>query len=327
MQVARCRGTWCGAPSAVAAVLAALSFLPVGAGALLAPVGAGVVLMPPGVAAQQERYSSGQTLSPAYEGWERNDDGSFNLVFGYLNRNWEQTPHVPVGPDNRFEPGGPDRGQPTYFLPRRNRFVFRVRVPADFGDQELVWTVTVNGVTEKAYGTLKRDYYIDKLVVQANFGAGGAAGTTPELPDNEPPTLEVEGAAERTVRAGEPLSLAAVSTDDGKPRARPLRYGVRSGLPRPITTDSATGHRLSWFVYRGPGAGVMFDPPQIKVWEDTRDNENSPWSLGFRTPDPPEDGRWAAEATFSEPGNYVLRAIAHDGGLETTADVAVTVTP
>ena len=336
MQEARSRGTSCGAPSAVGAGRTALSFLPavsrallppVGALALLAPLATGVVFVPAGVAAQQERYSSGQTLSPAYEGWERNGDGSFNLVFGYLNRNWEQTPHVPVGPDNRFEPGDPDRGQPTYFLPRRNRFVFRVRVPADFGDQELVWTVTVNGVTEKAYGTLKRDYYIDKLVVQANFGAGGAAGTTPELPDNESPTLEVEGAAERTVRAGEPLSLAAVSTDDGKPRARPLRYGVRSGLPRPITTDSATGHRLSWFVYRGPGAGVMFDPPQIKVWEDTRDNENSPWSLGFRTPDPPEDGRWAAEATFSEPGNYVLRAIAHDGGLETTADVAVTVTP
>lgn len=215
VQDPRSRVTSCGAPHAVAAGRATHSPLPAVAVALFLPAVALALLVPADVAAQQERYSSGQTLSPAYEGWERNDDGSFNLV------------------------------------------------PADFGDQELVWTVTVNGVTEKA--TLKRDYYIDKLVVQANFGAGGAAGTTPELPDNEPPTLEIEGAVERTVRAGEPLSLAAVSTDDGKPRARPLRYGARSGLPRPITTDSATGHRLSWFVYRGPGAGVMFDPPQIKV--------------------------------------------------------------
>ena len=306
---ARGRGTSGGALNVVAAVLAAVLFLPAGA------------------AAQQARYDFGQTLSPAYEGWELNDDGSFNLVFGYMNRNWGQAPYVPVGPDNRFEPGDPDRGQPTYFYPRRNRFVFRVRVPADFGARELVWTVTVNGATEKAYGTLKRDYYIDKLVVQANYGAGGAAGTTPELPENEAPTIEIEGPADRTVRVGEPLPLAAVSADDGKPRARPLRAGISRGLPRLITTDSATGHRLSWFVYRGPGDGVTFDPPQIKVWEDTRDNVDSPWSVGFTTPDPPEDGRWVAEATFSEPGAYVLRAIAHDGGLAATADVIVAVTP
>ena len=279
---------------------------------------------PPGAA--QERYDFGQSMSPAYEGWEVNEDGSFNLVFGYMNRNWTQSPHIPVGPDNYFEPGGPDRGQPTYFLPRRNRFTFRVWVPADFGDQELVWTVTVNGATEKAYGTLKRDYYIDHLVVQANYGAGGAAGTTPELPDNQAPTLEIEGPSEQTVRVGEPLVLAAASTDDGKPRARPLTR-PDGGITRPITTDSATGHRLSWFVYRGPGDSVMFDPPQIKVWEDSRDGMNSPWALGFTTPDPPEDGRWTTEATFSAPGDYLLRAIAHDGGLATTSDLTVSVTP
>ena len=280
------------------------------------------------VATEQERYDFGQTLSPAYEGWEVNDDGSFNLVFGYMNRNWAQTPYVPVGPDNYFEPGEADRGQPTYFLPRRNRFVFRIPVPADFGEQELVWTVTVNGTTEKAYATLKRDYYIDHLVVQANYGAGGAAGTTPELPDNEAPTLDIEGPAQRTVRVGEPLALSAVSTDDGKPRARGLgRASTRVQLDRPITTDTATGHRLSWFVYRGPGENVTFSPEQISVWEDTRDGMNSPWSLGFVTPDPPEDGRWATEATFSAPGDYILRAIAHDGGLATTADLTVSVTP
>ena len=273
----------------------------------------------------QRSYATGQTIAPAYEGWEQNDDGSFTLVFGYMNRNWEEEIDVPVGAGNSIEPGGPDQGQPTHFYPRRNRFVFRVRVPADFGDQELVWTLTAHGQTERAYGTLRRDYFINDLVIQANYGAGGAAGTTPELPDNQAPTLEVEGAAERTARVGEPLTLAAVSTDDGRPRARSMRLSSPR-LPGRITTDTATGHRLSWFVYRGAGA-VAFDPPQTKVWEDTRDTGESPWSPGWTTPEAPPEGRWVAEATFSEPGRYVLRAVAHDGGLATTADVTVTVAP
>src|SRR4029453_14526533 len=75
----------------------------------------------------QESFSTGQNIAPAYEGWEKNADGSFNLGFGYLNRNWEEQIDPPVGPANTIDPGGPDRGQPTHFQPRRNRFVFRIR--------------------------------------------------------------------------------------------------------------------------------------------------------------------------------------------------------
>ena len=274
-------------------------------------------------AGRQQSFASGQNVTPAYEGWERNPDGSFNLVFGYMNRNWQEEIDAEVGPDNTIEPGGPDMGQPTHFYPRRNRFVFRVRVPADFGDKELVWALTTNGMTERAYGTLRRDYFIDDFVVQANYGAGGAAATTPELADNQAPTLTIDGDRQRTARVGEPVTVMAVSTDDGKPRARPLRASSARS-PGRITTDSATGHRLSWFVYRGAGQ-VTFDPPQIKVWEDTRDGQDSPWSPGFRTPDAPEDGRWVVSATFSEPGTYVLRAVTHDGGLATSEDVTVVV--
>ena len=272
----------------------------------------------------QRSFATGQTIALAYEGWEQNDDGSFNLVFGYMNRNWEQVFEIPVGPDNSVEPGGPDQGQPTYFLPRRNRFVFRIRVPADFGDRELVWTVTSNGTTEHAYGTLKADYFIDRGVIQANYGAGGAAGTTPELPDNLPPSLTLEGERRRTVAVGDRLTLTAVVTDDGKPRARALP-ATTPRSPGPITTDSATGLRLSWFVYRGAGQGVVFEPPQIAVWEDTRPGAHSPWAPGFKTPDAPEDGRWEATVTFNEAGTYVLRAMAHDGGFATSEDVVVVV--
>src|ERR1700730_11939091 len=89
----------------------------------------------------------GQSVAPVYEGFERNPDGSFDLLFGYFNRNWEEEIDVPIGPDNGFEPGERDQGQPTHFFPRRNQFVFRVRVPADFGNKEVVWTLTSKGET------------------------------------------------------------------------------------------------------------------------------------------------------------------------------------
>ena len=275
--------------------------------------------------AQAQNYARGQNVAPAFEGWERNDDGSFNLVFGYMNRNWEEVLDVPVGVENSIEPGGPDQGQPTHFLPRRNRFVFRIRVPADFGDKELVWTLTTKGETERAYATLKPDYFIDKLVVQANVGAGGAGGTMPDLEPNVAPRLSVEGGEAREAEAGTPTTLVATVTDDGLPQRRSLPPD-NPRRPTRFTTDSATGLRLSWFVYRGAGE-VRFDPPQIKVWEDTRGSQNSPWSPGWRTPEPPADGRWETRVTFTEPGSYVLRCQAHDGGLATAQDVTFVVKP
>jgi hypothetical protein len=272
----------------------------------------------------QESFSTGQNIAPAYEGWERNDDGSFNLVFGYFNRNWEEEIDVPVGPANAFEPGAADRGQPTHFLPRRNRFVFRIRVPADFGTRELVWTLTTNGKTERAYATLKTDYFIDDTVIMANNGAAGMGGTDPRLKGNKPPSLKIDGAATRTARVGDTITLAATAVDDGIPRVRPMPP-LNPGVASRFTVDSATGLRLSWFVYRGKGK-IVFDPVQTKVWEDTRDRANSPWSYGWRTPAVPPEGKWVVRATFTEPGSYVLRCQAHDGGLATTEDVTFTIT-
>ena len=100
---------------------------------------------------------------------------------------------------------------------------------------------------------------------------------------------------------------------------------LNPGIATRFTVDSATGLRLSWFVYRGAGS-VAFDPVQTKVWEDTRDNANSPWSYGWRTPPVPADGKWVVRATFRAPGTYVLRCQAHDGGLATTSDVTFVVT-
>ena len=265
---------------------------------------------------------AGQTIAPVYEGWEPNADGSFNLVFGYLNRNWEEEFHLPIGPANSIEPNGPDQGQPTHFFPRRNRFVFRIRVPKDFGNKELVWSLTSQGKTERAYATLKPDYVLDDMVVMSNTGAGGALSSTPDMVGNKAPTVFVEGGSARTTAVGAPLSLTAVTTDDDKPTPRrmPPVLGGNYMLP-----NSAKGLRLSWFIYRGPGKAVSFDPPQSKVWEDTRDGGNSPWSAGWTNPAVPPDGRWVVRATFNEAGTYVLRCLVHDGGLSSFADVTVVV--
>jgi len=275
--------------------------------------------------AQQESFSLGQNIAPVYEGWERLADGSFNLVFGYFNRNWEEEIDLPVGAANTIDPGGPDQGQPTRFLPRRNRFIFRVHVPRDFGQRELVWTLTAHGKTERAYGSLKPDYFIDDTVIMSNFGAAGMGGTDSSLIGNKPPSLAVEGGRTRTIKAGASLSLVASASDDGIPKTRAMPR-LNPAFASRFTIDSATGLRLSWFVYRGPGH-VVFDPVQTKVWEDTRDGGGSPWSYGWRTPPLPPDGKWTVSATFADPGTYVLRCLAHDGGLATVDDITVVVTP
>ncbi len=92
-------------------------------------------------------HDSGQSVTAAFEGWFRNPDGSFSILLGYFNRNAVQELDIPIGPDNNIEPGGPDQGQPTHFLPRRQWGMFTVMVPKDFGSNKLTWTLTANGVT------------------------------------------------------------------------------------------------------------------------------------------------------------------------------------
>jgi hypothetical protein len=270
----------------------------------------------------QERFKTGQTIAPAYEGWERNPDGSFNLLFGYFNRNWEEQTHVPIGPDNNIEPGGPDQGQPTRFFPRRNKFIFKVRVPADFGNKEVVWTLTTQGKTERAYATLKPDYKIDKRVYMTNMHMRATIADYPEfdqdMTDDVAPVVRLEGPSQRTVKVGEPLSLDAFVSDDGKLQVRPAPRGVDSDT-------TALGLRVAWFVYRG-GGRVTFEPEQFKVWQDKNPGGNSPWTPRWAPPPLPADGKHPVKVTFEQPGNYTIRLLAHDGGLQTHADVIVNVT-
>jgi hypothetical protein len=306
--------------------------------AAVAVFGLGLAMARGGVEAQTPTYIKGQSISPAFEGWESNPDGSFNMLFGYMNRNWEQEIDVPIGPDNNISPGAPDQGQPTHFYPRRNRFVFKVRVPKDWGQKELVWTLTANGKTERAYATLRADSFVDDLVQASEQGALGAGVSSPEMRKNTPPTLKVDSAPTRTVKVGEAVTLPAYVLDDGQPRprfgpgSRSERFfdrpvaGVHPSQRPPValTVGSQAGLRMSWFVYRGPNT-ASFTPEQAKVWEDTRVGANSPWAPRWVAPVIPTDGRIDTTVTFSEPGTYVLRCLASDGAIGSTYDITFTV--
>ena len=295
-------------------------------------------------ASAQLSYTKGQHIEPAYEGWRENEDGTFSFMFGYFNENWEEEPDIDVGDNNFFSPGERDRGQPTHFLPRRNRFTFDVVVPADWGDRELVWTVTSpNGETRRAYATLAQDYIVDNVVIASETGSLGAGTSSPESRANIPPKVTVlgdtvNGEHVRTVRVGEPLAIQALVEDDGIPKARGSFFGNNEdGLkarmlrkPFKITVGKRNGLFMSWNVYRGPGnvsETVHFDPPQVKPWEDTRASANSPWGSMWNPPPVPEDNIYPTDVTFDEPGTYLLWGRADDGGLYHDQYITVNVLP
>jgi hypothetical protein len=311
------------------------------------------LLLSSSVFAQSLSYTKGQNISPAYEGWEQGTDGAKYFLFGYMNRNWEEEIDVPTGPENGFDKGGADQGQPTHFLPRRNRFVFRVKVPAGFTEKdELIWTLTTHGKTEKAYATLRPDYVVDDVVKASETGALGAGTSSPEVRGNHPPTVHIQEVKARNVKAGEPITLVSEVKDDGipKPRAPGFAGAAAGGTgrqdarattadsenatrpnratqpPSRVTVGKNVGLHVSWFVYRGPvGAKVTFDPPQVKAWEDTRAGANSPWAPIWIAPPTAPDGKAAVQATFSELGTYVLRCLTDDGALTSSEDVTIVV--
>ena len=283
-------------------------------------------------AALADTYQFGQHIEPAYEGWHPNADGTFSFMFGYMNENWTEQPDVAVGDNNFFSPGDADRGQPTHFLPRRNRFTFEVVVPSDWGERELVWTLNVNGVERKAYATLKDDYLVDNMVIASETGSLGAGTSSPESRANIPPVVTIQGDDIRTARVGEEMSFVTQVIDDGLPKARRESTTSESDLqrrmmrpPTRITVGKVNGLFLSWNKYRGPG-NVTFDPPMPKPWEDTRTSANSPWGALWLPPEAPEDGLYEVTATFDAPGTYILWGRADDGGLYHDGYITVNVT-
>ena len=264
----------------------------------------------------EPRRLFGAGVTGAFEGWFESSDGSRTFLVGYLNRNTEQALDVPIGPNNRIEPGGPDLGQPTHFLPDRQWGVFTVKVPKEFTtpDQRLTWTIVANGQTTTIPLRLHPDYTVSPFVDVAAKNTPPVLRLDEQGPGTQGPLALLQSAPLRRASASTPLSLSAWVEDDAKFASATM--AVPKNPPPPV--------RLTWSKYRGPGHLTFADEkPVVQALEGG--------GVGVRF-------RGLAKTTvrFSQPGEYVLHLLANDysgegGGGEvccwTTALLKVSVTP
>ncbi len=288
----------------------------------------------------QTPYLRGQSVQPVYEGYEKNADGTITMVFGYLNRNFQEQPHVPIGPDNIFEPGPQDRGQPTHFDNRRQSFVFSIKLPADWGSKELVWTLKVNGHTATAIGSVLPTWIIDEGTWRANRGSGINGRTADDYNGDQRPTIKIIGPTALKTKVGQPLTITVDAADDGRPGPRPkppMRAGGEGSAAAKVILSnpdlpSVGGDNNN----AATGSGGPADQNIVKtrtVYQTglgvTFRHYRGAGSVAFAPQEMPvrADGKAATQARFSAPGTYVVRAVADDSTYTADADVTVVVEP
>jgi hypothetical protein len=223
------------------------------------------------------RHARGELVAPVFEGWFRDEAGTLMLSWGYLNRNYEQELDIPIGPDNKIEPGPADQGQPTHFVPRRQWGAFAVPVSKEVERRLLAekktvtWTLRANNQT---------------VTIPANIGPAYAIDALREpTVGNTPPVLRFESAptsgtgplgAKGNVKAiaGTPVTIKFTVADDKRALPQKKNFGVT----------------LKWVRYRGAGA--------VTITDATKSVDGN--------------GDAVVTASFAEPGNYVLRVEASD---------------
>lgn len=261
--------------------------------------------------------SSGEAIYPAFEGWGPHKDGSIVLLLGYYNRNKREPVEIPIGPNNRIEPGGPDYGQPTRFEPSQHHGVFAIRVPKDFGTKKLTWTITANGQTTSVAFWTNPAYWID-------FFEHAASGNKPPVIKFDVNGPELTGpplgfAQTLTAGVGQPLQLKLWASD-----APALRKGAEEELAalrargnrNPAPPPAIVGGQVIGGAGRG-GGGAPSEPPDITVsWRLHRAPGNvtfDPPRIGLHTKgDPKAFLEAATTARFDAPGEYIVRAQVND---------------
>ncbi len=300
--------TW----SALAACLAA--------GATLTGAGQGVGQTPSPLPLSQAIRERGSSVTGAYEGWFYGKDGATYALVGYFNRNTKQEFDIPIGPNNRIEPGGPDQGQPTHFNPGRQWGAFVVKLPRDLGNKRLTWTIVANGFTNAITLHTQPDYIVEPYEDAANkntppkikFDPAGQVVTGPP----------VASAAKLTATAGTPLALTAWVTDEGPKINIPEPSGRGRGRGRGATEPAGRGAetpagRGGDAPAQGRGRGAVgaefFTPPRLAVnWTKFRGPGDVKFDNVRPAIDLEHDGKVTTNATFSAPGEYILRLEGND---------------
>ena len=280
----------------------------------------------------------GSSVTPAFEGWYFDKDGSVRLLVGYFNRNTKQEFDIPVGPNNRIEPGGPDMGQPTHFGTGRGWGVFTIALPKDFGTKKLTWTIVANGFTNAITLHTQADYVVEPFEDAAN------KNTPPKVKFKENGdtfTGAPKGIAETyAAMVGAPLAISVWATDEGPKINVPEPRGGGRGRGRGGDAAAGGGRGAAGGRAGAAGAAIPAEfqpaPPLALTWSKFR----GPGDVKFDNVKPSIDrangGKSTVNATFSAPGDYILRLEANDstgaggGGFQccwTSAHVGVTVKP
>ena len=242
--------------------------------AVIAGCGLMAAAQQPSVLPMGPARERGASVTPAFEGWYQNTDGSFSLLVGYYNRNSKEPMTIPIGPNNKVEPGDPDQGQPTYFETGRQWGVFVIKVPKDFGTKSMKWTITSNGETQSIPLTLNPGYPITPFKELGML--------------NEPPVLKF--AADGAKFTGPPTSVATTLNGvAGQPV--PISVWVSDVKERGKEEGAALVANVSFRKFRGPG-DIKFEPMRIPARQ--------------------QNGMVGTNATFSAPGEYLVRVQAND---------------
>ena len=285
--------------------------------ALLALVAGGAMVSAQTLLPSTPPKGFGASVTPAFEGWFDNPDGTHTFLIGYFNRNTASEVDVPLGPNNQFTPGNPDMGQPTHFLTGRRYGMFVYTVPKEFAKtQKLTWSLTVNGVTSKVPFYMSPDYNISPMQASEQGPRGynlpPVLRFDPQGASFTGPLGTIAKAISRTATAGIPMPLDLAADDDAQ---------YSSGANTPMN-NAPSPVELVISKYRGPGA-VTIAEPRAKMT-----------ALKGGKPDQPFSGKASTTVTFSQPGEYMLHVTANDysgnggGGAAccwTTAIVKVTV--
>jgi hypothetical protein len=269
--------------------------------------------------------SSGNFVAPYFDGFYENEDGTYTLSFGFMNRNDEDLVEIPLGPNNFIEPAQYDGMQPTSFPVvsysgfggPRERGTFGVIVPADF-DGDVWWTLTTDGYTTKVPGRLNSPGPLLKgaYTLSTTPQAEGSLRPAIRFEQNGAEGIGIKGiVSERTLttRVGEPVLVELWAFDRGERELREVNMtlwkhqGPEGGVisfeslveapppPAAAGRGGAAGGAPA-AAGRGGRGGRGQVPGPVNVGQSVRIPREGQY---------PDMGRF--RASFSMPGEYVIR--------------------